>query len=102
MLPPQTTQLMNDRGHDTTTPEQHGAHNLPDDVLVDIATVEHRVIVTENASDFATVRVPCPVRSQVMVATEIAGRATRGRPRPLGRHQPGTRALASLAAARLR
>jgi hypothetical protein len=60
MLPPHTTHLMNDRGHDATTPEQHGAHNLPDDVLVDIATAEHGVIVTENASDFAAVST-CPV-----------------------------------------
>lgn len=37
------------------TPSRLGAHNLPDDVLVQIATAEDRVIVTENASDFAQV-----------------------------------------------
>jgi hypothetical protein len=30
-----------------------GAHNLPDEVLIQLAGAEGRVIVTENASDFA-------------------------------------------------
>ena len=60
MLPPNTATLLNECGHNATTPEQHGAHNLPDDVLIDLATAERRVIVTENASDFATVSI-CPV-----------------------------------------
>lgn len=55
MLPPRVADLMNAAGHDATTPERAGAHNLPDDVLVQIAAAEGRVIVTENASDFARV-----------------------------------------------
>jgi hypothetical protein len=47
-------------GHDATTPAGLGAHNLPDDVLVQLAAADDRVIVTENASDFAQVSA-CPV-----------------------------------------
>jgi len=32
-----------------------GAHTLPDEVLVQLASADGRVIVTENASDFAAV-----------------------------------------------
>jgi len=60
MLPPQVAELLNAAGHDATTPSQLGAHNLPDDMLVQLAAAEGRVIVTENASDFAGVTA-CPV-----------------------------------------
>jgi uncharacterized protein with PIN domain len=60
MLPPDTAKLLVAAGHDATTPAQLGAHNLPDDTLIALAAVDQRVIVTENASDFATVTV-CPV-----------------------------------------
>jgi hypothetical protein len=55
MLPPSTVELLEDLGHDATTPSMLGVHNLPDDVLVQLASAEGRVIVTENASDFAAV-----------------------------------------------
>lgn len=54
MLPPRVAELLNAVGHDATTPLALGAHNLPDDVLIDLADVSG-VIVTENASDFAAV-----------------------------------------------
>lgn len=60
MLPPGTAELLSTIGHDATTPTKLGAHNLPDDVLIELAAAEHRVIVTENASDFAAVT-SCPV-----------------------------------------
>jgi hypothetical protein len=60
MLPPRVVDLLGAAGHDTTTPTQLGAHNLPDDVLVQLAAAEDRVIVTENASDFAATTA-CPV-----------------------------------------
>lgn len=60
MLPPQTAELLSAVGHDATTPARLGAHNLPDDVLVQLAAVENLVIVTENAVDFASVTA-CPV-----------------------------------------
>lgn len=60
MLPPAVAELLNAAGHDATTPLQLGAHTLPDDVLVELAAEENRVIVTENASDFAGVTA-CPV-----------------------------------------
>jgi hypothetical protein len=60
MLPPGTAERLNALGHDATTPAGLGAHNLPDDVLGALAAAEDRVIVTENATDFAQVAV-CPV-----------------------------------------
>lgn len=53
MLPPSVTEILADLGHDAVTPAQLGAHNLPDDILITIAAAERRVVVTENASDFA-------------------------------------------------
>src|SRR5688500_17504090 len=75
MLPPQVADDLNKGGHDAVVPAQLGAHNLPDDVLVEIASAQGRVIVTENASDFAHVTT-CPVllvrkswwRSQVLAS----------------------------------
>lgn len=55
MLPPSVVPLLDKLGHDGTTPPMLGAHNLPDDVLVELAADEDRIIVTENASDFAAV-----------------------------------------------
>jgi hypothetical protein len=60
MLPPRVAELLGEQGHDATTPTQLGAHNLPDDVLTRLAAAEDRVIVTENASDFAAAT-GCPV-----------------------------------------
>ena len=60
MLPPETAELLNASGHDATTPAWLGAHNLPDEVLIELAAADGRVIVTENASDFALVTT-CPV-----------------------------------------
>jgi len=60
MLSPRVATLLAAAGHDATTPAQLGAHNLPDDVLVQLAFADERVIVTENASDFAAVTA-CPV-----------------------------------------
>ena len=60
MLPPAVAELLNAAGHDATTPLQLGAHTLSDDVLVTLAAEEDRVVVTENASDFAGVTA-CPV-----------------------------------------
>lgn len=55
MLPPAVAQLLVAAGHDATTPTQVGAHNLPDETLIQLAASDRRVIVTENASDFAHV-----------------------------------------------
>jgi Domain of unknown function (DUF5615) len=55
MFPPQVADLLKQRGDDAVTPGTLGAHNLPDDVLIELATEERRVIVTEIASDFARV-----------------------------------------------
>ena len=60
MLPPETADLLNAAGHDATTPARLGAHNLPDEVLIELVAAERRIIVTENASDFAAVTT-CPV-----------------------------------------
>ena len=55
MFPPQVVENLNAGGHDAVSPALLGAHSLPDDVLIQIATAERRVIVTENAGDFAHV-----------------------------------------------
>ena len=60
MLPPRVAELLGEHGHDATTPMQLGAHNLPDDLLIQLAAAEDRVIVTENAGDFAAAT-GCPV-----------------------------------------
>ena len=60
MFPPEVTQELNADGHDAQSPVDLGAHNLSDDALIEIAAAERRVIVTENASDFADVS-ECPV-----------------------------------------
>jgi predicted nuclease of predicted toxin-antitoxin system len=60
MLPPSVVELLDALGHDATAPSKLGAHNLSDDVLVQLAGADNRVIVTENASDFAAVT-DCPV-----------------------------------------
>jgi hypothetical protein len=53
MLPPELAARLNDMGHEAVTPADVGAHNLPDDVLIELASAQGRVIVTKNASDFA-------------------------------------------------
>jgi predicted nuclease of predicted toxin-antitoxin system len=53
MLPPQVADKLNQLGHDAVPPTGMGVHNLPDEVLIELASAEGRVIVTENASDFA-------------------------------------------------
>lgn len=60
MLPPGVAGLLEAVGYDAITPTDLGAHNLPDDVVVELAAAEGRVIVTENASDFSAVSA-CPV-----------------------------------------
>jgi hypothetical protein len=60
MLPPRTSELLAAAGHDANTPTQLGAHNLPDDRLAQLASADDRVIITENARDFAAVGT-CPV-----------------------------------------
>lgn len=60
MLPPSVCKFLDEFGHDATTPVKLGAHNLSDEVLVQLASADGRIIVTENASDFAGVT-ECPV-----------------------------------------
>lgn len=60
MLPPLVAEHLEASGHGATTPSKLGAHSLPDAALIEVATVERMVIVTENASDFASVS-SCPV-----------------------------------------
>jgi hypothetical protein len=60
MLPPSTCDLLTERGHDAVTPAILGAHNLPDQEIVELAAAQGRVIVIENARDFAHVTA-CPV-----------------------------------------
>lgn len=93
MLPPHVADALTAAGHDAITPAERGAQNLPDDALVEIATTERRVIVTENASDFAQVRA-CPVLFVLKVwwpAEVLAPRLTEALVRWAARNpHPGT------------
>ncbi len=60
MLPPETVEHLGVAGHDATTPALLGAHDLPDEILIGLATAESRIIVAENVSGFASVTT-CPV-----------------------------------------
>ena len=60
MLPPRTATILNARGHDAVSPADLGAANLPDTVLIHLASEQGRLIVTENARHFADVTT-CPV-----------------------------------------
>src|SRR3954453_2416170 len=76
MLPPAVAELLEAAGHEATTPALLGAHSLPDDTLVQLAAADGRVIVTENASDFAAVTT-CSVlfvRKSWWPASSIASR----------------------------
>lgn len=53
MLPPDACDLLVDRDHEAVTPTHLGAHNLPDDTLIEIAGADGWVVVTENAVDLA-------------------------------------------------
>jgi hypothetical protein len=55
MFPPQVAERLDAAGYDTVTPAQLGAHNLPDELSIQLATAQQRVIVTENAADFGQV-----------------------------------------------
>jgi hypothetical protein len=55
MLPPDLKDELDANDHAGVLPTELGAHNLPDDALIEIAAAEKLVIVTENASDFAHV-----------------------------------------------
>jgi len=57
MLPPATAVWLNARGHDAVTPIDLGGQDLPDALLIEMATAQQRIIVTENSSDFAHVEV---------------------------------------------
>ena len=98
MLPPRTADLLGDAGHDATIPTQLGADNLPDDVLVKLAASGDRVIVTENASDFAATTA-CLVLlvPQGLVAGCVAGRDAGGRGGPMGEVERGAGTLGTLA-----
>jgi len=55
MFPPLTVENLRASGHDAVSPSELGAHDLPDDILIEVATDQNRVIVTENVGDFAQV-----------------------------------------------
>jgi hypothetical protein len=55
MFPRRVAELLNAGGHDAIGPAELGAQNLPDDLIIQNATLDGRVIVTENWSDFAHV-----------------------------------------------
>jgi hypothetical protein len=55
MLPPQAAVRLSAHGHDVVTPFGLRKPALSDAAIVEIATAERRVVVTENVDDFAHV-----------------------------------------------
>ena len=55
MFPPEVAEQLSASGHDAVSPAGLGLESLSDSSLIEIATAQRRVIVTENASDFADV-----------------------------------------------
>ncbi|MGH8906747.1 MAG: DUF5615 family PIN-like protein [Egibacteraceae bacterium] len=101
MLPPQIADLLEASGHHATTPTQLGAHNLPDDVLVQIAMAAGRVIVTRERQRLrARADLSGCVRPQVLVATGGAGSAFGQGAGHVGSGQSRAGTLAALAAPR--
>lgn len=54
MYPAVTCDLLAKRGHDAVHVRDRGVNARPDHEVADVATLEHRVLVTENVKDFAT------------------------------------------------
>lgn len=55
MVPPEVLSFLNAVGHDAVSPVSIGDPRMSDEEIVDIASAEGRIIVTENTSDFAPV-----------------------------------------------
>src|SRR4051794_5986094 len=55
MLPHRVAHLLNELGHDAISPVSLGSPRMLDSRLIEIATSDRRVIVTENIKDFAAV-----------------------------------------------
>ena len=54
MISPRVAWALREAGHDVVAvAEEAGLRALPDDVLLDMATAERRVLVTRNVADFA-------------------------------------------------
>jgi hypothetical protein len=60
MLPAETREILQSRGHDVVSPSTLRAPRLLDLTIVEIASDEGRVVVTENWRHFTQVRT-CPV-----------------------------------------
>lgn len=60
MFSPEVAKILNSIGHDAVTPADRGGMRQSDQFLIQVASVEDRVIVTENWPDFAGVTT-CPV-----------------------------------------
>ncbi len=53
MLPPETAAELNRLGHDAISVAGLGLTGQPDPVVFDRAVADHRIVVTENITDFA-------------------------------------------------
>jgi hypothetical protein len=60
MFPPEVLDYLKTAGHDAVSPASFGDPRMSDSEIIEIASAEGRVVVTENASDFAMVDT-CPV-----------------------------------------
>lgn len=54
MLPDSIAVVLNDKGHDAVSAASLGIRGAQDSEVLQIAVTEHRVLVTENFADFAS------------------------------------------------
>lgn len=54
MLPDSIADALNDKGHDAVSVASLGIRGTQDSEVLQIAVTEHRVLVTENFADFAS------------------------------------------------
>jgi Domain of unknown function (DUF5615) len=93
MLPPRVAELLVAAGHDATTPTQLGAHNLPDDVLVQLAGDRDR----ERQRLRCYHRLPGSTGPQGLVAGRVTGTDALARAGPMGERERRAGALGTLA-----
>jgi len=75
MLPPDTAEALNLRGHDAVSVVEAGLAGAEDGASFDFAVTAGRVIVTENFADFCDLLDPRMARDEPAVAVVFVGKS---------------------------
>ena len=86
MLPPAIASELNAMGHDAVSVAAAGLGGAPDDVVYAEALANDRVMVTENASDFAAMVAQRLAQDQPCVPVVLVRKADRPRGGALAHH----------------